>query len=214
MAQHEEELEKVDVHEMWRYEAQDFTPWLAQNLDLLGKELGMRLENPQTEVPVGPLRLDILAGRGQYRREGRYRKPIGMDRHPPFGSVGHLCNRVRRTKIAIWVAPEFRYEYAEALHRLNEWTLDGVKFCGVKVEVFRRESDSCLEPRLTKVVYPDGWEEELILPPDPPMEPRVKKYHDFYQPLIDALTGTDFADSARPLWGNHDRIFPRVTTET
>ena len=36
-------------------------------------------------------------------------------------------------RIAVWVAPEFRYEHAEALHWLNEWTPDGLQFYGVKI---------------------------------------------------------------------------------
>ena len=51
------------VRGIWecRYEALDFTPWLAGNLDLLGRELDMELELVQTEKPIGPLFLDILA---------------------------------------------------------------------------------------------------------------------------------------------------------
>ena len=39
--------------------------------------------------------------------------------------------------IAIWVAPEFGYEHAEALHRLNEWTSERIRFYGVKIEVIK-----------------------------------------------------------------------------
>ena len=38
-------------------------------------------------------------------------------------------------RIAVWVAPEFLYEHAEALHRLNKWTREGLRFYGVKVMV-------------------------------------------------------------------------------
>ena len=34
-----EMTEEVDVRELWPNEAQDFTPWLAKNLGLLGEEL-------------------------------------------------------------------------------------------------------------------------------------------------------------------------------
>lgn len=34
------EIERVDLREVWPHEAQDFTPWLADNLDKLGRRWG------------------------------------------------------------------------------------------------------------------------------------------------------------------------------
>lgn len=45
---------------MWRHEALDFTPWLADNLDLLEEELGIGPELVQQERAAGPMSLDIL----------------------------------------------------------------------------------------------------------------------------------------------------------
>ena len=59
--QMEEVIEDVDIRELWPNEARDFTPWLAQNLGLLGEKLGMHLELVSQEEPVGPYYLDILA---------------------------------------------------------------------------------------------------------------------------------------------------------
>ena len=44
----EGEFEKLEVRSMWKDEARDFTPWLARNLHLLGRELDMKLELVQT----------------------------------------------------------------------------------------------------------------------------------------------------------------------
>ena len=57
----EEGTENMEVRTKWPNEALDFTPWLAQNLNLLGEELGIRLELVQQEKAVGPMSLDILA---------------------------------------------------------------------------------------------------------------------------------------------------------
>ena len=54
-------LEQVDVREVWRHEAQDFTPWLAENLDKLSAVLHVDLEREGVEVQVGPYRADIVA---------------------------------------------------------------------------------------------------------------------------------------------------------
>lgn len=168
---------------MWRDEALDFTPWLAKNLELLGSELGLRLENPRTEVPVGPYRLDILAD------EADSGLSVAIENQLEWTNTHHLGQLVKyatccKAKIAVWVAPEFLREHAVALKMLNEWTHDDVQVYGIKLEVRRGAQDSPLVPTFTKVVYPGGWEEELVLPPDPPMPVRERKFHDFYQRLI------------------------------
>ena len=54
-------VETVGVQTVWPREDDDFTPWLARNLHLLGEALHMNLELIQYEAPVGPYYLDILA---------------------------------------------------------------------------------------------------------------------------------------------------------
>ena len=61
MTETEEGFENLEVRTRWPNEALDFTPWLAQNLNLLGEQLGFRLELVQQERAVGPMSLDILA---------------------------------------------------------------------------------------------------------------------------------------------------------
>ena len=54
-------IERVDLREVWPHEAQDFTPWLAENLDKLGEALGLDLELRSAEAAVGTFSLDVLA---------------------------------------------------------------------------------------------------------------------------------------------------------
>jgi RecB family endonuclease NucS len=51
----------ADPRAVWVSESGDFTPWLAENIDVLADELGMTLTVTATEVFVGQLRLDIQA---------------------------------------------------------------------------------------------------------------------------------------------------------
>ena len=72
-------VESVNLRDIWRDEALHFTPWLAENLHLLGKELHMELELVKPEKAVGAFSLDILA-----RETGRdvkvaIEKPVGVD---------------------------------------------------------------------------------------------------------------------------------------
>jgi hypothetical protein len=56
-------LEKVDLREVWKHEALDFTNWLAkpENLELLSDEIGIDITLIQTEASVGNFNVDILA---------------------------------------------------------------------------------------------------------------------------------------------------------
>ena len=54
-------LQRIDLREAWSHEARIFTPWLAENLDLLSDLLGMNLELIGTEHAVGSFNLDIFA---------------------------------------------------------------------------------------------------------------------------------------------------------
>src|SRR4051812_9031531 len=51
----------ANARDVWTSEGGEFTPWLAENLDVLADELGVPLTLVATEVPVGGFRLDIQA---------------------------------------------------------------------------------------------------------------------------------------------------------
>ena len=203
-----EGIEQLDIHTLWEHEALKFTPWLAGNLHLLGKELGIELEFVQLEKQIGPFYLDILA------KKADTDVLVAIENQLEWTDTHHLgqlltyatgCN----APIAIWVASGFTHEYAKALHLLNEWTKNEISFYGVKVEAIQRADHSPPEPRFRKVVYPGCWDKDLTLPPDPPMAPHVQKHHDFFQPLIDELIRSGFADKPPVRIFDHtDRCFP------
>ena len=191
---------------MWKHEALDFTPWLAENLHLLGNTLGMKLELDRMEVPVGPYYLDILA------READEGVLVAIENQLEETDLHHLGQLLTYVtgcdaQVAIWVAPEFCYEHAQALHRLNKWTKETIKFFGVKVEVFRKAGGEPLEARFRKVVYPGGWNKEATLKSGE-MPASKRRHHEFFQPLITRLLGEGFADKAVNYFDHTGRLFP------
>lgn len=55
-------VQSVPLRSVWEHEAHAFTPWLAENLDLVSSEIGRPLlELVGQEVSVGPFSLDIEA---------------------------------------------------------------------------------------------------------------------------------------------------------
>ena len=206
MAAPEDGIEQMDVRKKWKHESLDFTPWLAKNLHLLGDALGLKLEPVQTEVPVGPYFLDILA------READEGVLVAIENQLEETDLSHLGQLLTYATgcgahVAIWVAPEFGYEHAQALHRLNEWTNARIRFFGVKLELIKKASGGHPEPRFRKVVYPGGWSKEVTLRSGE-MPSTKRRYYEFFQPLVTKLLGEDFADKAVNYFDHTGRFFP------
>ena len=188
--QDSDHVKQVSVHELWKHEAYDFTPWLAkpENLNRLGDELGLSLSNARCEVQVGSYYLDILAD------ETETGTTVAIENQLKRTNIHHLGQLLtytagRDTRIGIWVAPKFRYEHAQALDWLNRWTADEISFYGVKIEAIRLTPDSHPEARFRKVVWPDGWNRKLS-PPGPPPDDR----EGFFRRLHSELRRTRFTD--------------------
>ena len=203
----EDGVEQLDVRTCWEHEALDFTPWLAkqENLDLLGAELGLSLECAQTEVQVGSMYLDILA------KERDTGVLVAIENQLEETDLGHLGQLLTYAsgldaRVAIWVAPAFYHEYAQALHKLNQWTADDVRFYGVKVEVVRKPGGEP-EARFRTVVYPGEWHLDRTLAPG--AKSAVWQQHDdFFRPLIAELRRARFADSATQYFDYTGRVLP------
>lgn len=207
-----EPLERLDVRSKWRREDLNFTPWLACNLDSVGKLIGKKLELVEQEKQVGSfLYLDILA------KETDTGTLVAMENQLEWSDTDHMgrliaYSTILDARIAIWVASEFTHEHAKVLNRLNEWTSEDIEFYGLKVEVVKRTADSDPEPRFLKVVYPGGWDRDNTLPCDAP-HPN-QKYNDFFDPLIDELRDTGFAVE-RPIrmFDHTGRYFPSIVNK-
>ena len=206
MPECEVESEQLAVRDMWENEARDFTPWLAENLHLLGDSLGLKLEWIQSEVPIGPYFLDILA------RESGEDVKVAIENQLEETNLHHLGQLLTYATgcgahIAIWVAPEFGYEHAQALHLLNEWTNERIRFYGVKVEVIKKAGVLCAQPRFREVVYPGGWNKAATLPSgEMPLSKR--RHHEFFQPIVSKLLADGFSDSVHQRFNHADRTFP------
>ena len=74
-------LSPVDIRKVWPDEAKDFTPWLAENADLLGEALGMDVVHEQTEAGVGRYSADLV-----FREESTSRLVVVENM---FGATDH-----------------------------------------------------------------------------------------------------------------------------
>jgi len=149
-------LVTLSAKSVWMYEAQTFTPWLAENLDLLGDALGLgELELKSTEVPAGEFRLDILA-----EDESGYpvliENQFGKTDHGHLGQLITYMASQRKDATAIWIAEKIRDDHRAAIDWLNATTKDGFDFFAVEVEALKI-GDSDPAPFFRVVAQPNNW---------------------------------------------------------
>lgn len=148
-------IERVDLREVWPDEAEDFTPWLAQNLDRLGDALGLDLELRTAEAAVGSFSLDILA----YDRGGD--RPVIIENQLDTTNNDHLGKLLTYAAgydayAVVWVTREFRDEHRQTLDWLNQRSDEDTQFFGVVVEAWRIDQ-SRPAPHFRAVAMPNDW---------------------------------------------------------
>ncbi|MCB4768218.1 DUF4268 domain-containing protein [Ancylobacter sp. Lp-2] len=149
-------LEILKATDVWRFEAQTFTPWLAENLELLSEELQIGdLELRGTEVAAGDFRIDLLAEDG----EGN---PVIVENQ--FGSTDHRHLGQLITYVAsqpgpatvVWIAERVREEHRAAIDWLNASTIERLNFFALELEALKI-GDSLPAPYLNIVAKPNNW---------------------------------------------------------
>ena len=147
-------IEAVDPRQIWPDEAADFTPWLAEHLDLLGEALRLDdLSLVEAEGSVGTFAVDIVAETeaGIVVIENQ----LGGTDHTHLGQLlTYAAGRDART--LIWITPEFRDEHRAALDWLNHWTPEEIEVYGVEVRAIRI-GDSLPAPEFRPVAFPNAW---------------------------------------------------------
>jgi Domain of unknown function (DUF4268) len=145
----------ADPRDVWKSEAGDFTPWLAENIDVLADTLGMVLTVTGTEVPVGDFRLDIRAEDG----EGRpvvIENQLGSTDHSHLGQCLVYASGLEASTV-VWVAPRVRDDFRRAFDWLNERTDVGVRFFAVEVSLVQIASTGPMAPVFDVVSRPNDW---------------------------------------------------------
>ncbi len=150
-------LEAVDIREVWPDEAQDFTPWLAEeeNLDILGETLGIELEFEAQEKDVGDFRADILCRDTLNNSRVLIENQLERTDHSHLGQILTYAAGLEIHTV-IWIAKEFREEHRAALDRLNEVTTKNFQCFGIEVKVWQI-GDSARAPQFDVVSKPNDW---------------------------------------------------------
>lgn len=150
-------LTQVMLREVFASEANDFTPWLAQesNLKLLGEAIGIDLVLEAQEKEVGPFRADILCTDTANDSLVLIENQLERTDHAHLGQLLTYASGLEAVTI-IWIAERFTDEHRAALDWLNERTDERINLFGLEIELWRI-GNSPVAPKFNAVCKPNDW---------------------------------------------------------
>ncbi|MCY4226012.1 MAG: DUF4268 domain-containing protein [Bacteroidetes bacterium] len=180
-------LESVSLRDIWKDEAQDFTPWLEKNIHLLFEEIGISGENIEREKYTGRLYVDITAKESDTGKKIIIENQLNRTDHDHLGKLLTYASRFDAS-IIIWIVSEITEEHQRAIEWFNDHMDDEIAFFLIKIEVYCIE-DSKRAPKFNVIVEPKFW------PPIPEESPAATdtqlKYLDFWNELKDYASHSD-----------------------
>ena len=177
-------IDKVRVRDVWPDEAQNFTPWLAQNIDGLSDALGFDIEIEEREAPVGSFAVDLFGKEVGTGRAVIIENQLERTDHSHLGQLIAYAAGLE-AKVVVWVSPEVRDEHKEAIHWLNSLT-DDIGFFAVELEVWRI-GDSLRAPRFNVVERPSGFQRQIVRETTAAPSERGIAYQSFFRDLVERL---------------------------
>jgi len=149
------QLERVDHRAIWPDEARDFTPWLADNLDVLAKTLAIDLELEGTEKFVGRFKADIIGKEVSTGDIVLIENQLEKTDHSHLGQLLTYAAGLQAVTV-VWIAAEVQDEHRATLDWLNEITDESFRFFGLEIELWRIK-DSLPAPRFSIISKPNNW---------------------------------------------------------
>lgn len=143
---------QISPRKMWPNEAQNFTPWLVENISELGEKIGMELEVVGREVSVGPYFVDILARDINNDAYVVVENQLEKTNHDHLGKSITYASALNAQTI-VWIATDFTEEHKKALDWLNDNTNEDLAFWGIQLELWQI-SENTASMRLNIVSTP------------------------------------------------------------
>ena len=140
-------LRRVSLREVWSHEARDFTPWLAENIDVLNDEIDLSLSIVERERAAGDFSVDLVA-EDESGNLVIIENQLERNNHDHLGKLITYLTQIGATA-AIWIVKEARPEHTSAISWLNESF--SANFYLLKLEAVRI-GDSPPAPILTLIV--------------------------------------------------------------
>jgi hypothetical protein len=177
-------IENLSLKSLWPGEATHFTPWLAQNLEILGKKLGMDLQFESTEASAGDFSADIIARDLSSNKLVVIENQFGGTDHKHLGQL-ITYSSVLGASAVVWIAESIRPEHKAAMDFLNLNLKESLSLYGVEASAIRI-NDSKPAFILSVVSMPSEANASGAEAAQGTSETQ-EKYRSYFQLLIDEL---------------------------
>jgi len=152
---------KIDLRDVWKHEASDFTNWLAQeeNFQQLAEEIGLEMQVLKTEASVGSFSADILAEEINTGKKIIIENQLEVTNHDHLGKLITYASGLEANYI-IWIFREMRDEHRRAIDWLNEITDEDLNIFAIRMELWKI-GDSLPAPKFNIICSPNDWAKAL-----------------------------------------------------
>ncbi|MDX1932529.1 MAG: DUF4268 domain-containing protein [Capsulimonadales bacterium] len=171
------QMQRVELRDCWDHEALDFTPWLAQddNLVFLSEAIGISLELVTIEQNVGRYSADLLC---RDRDTGQWvviENQLEETNHSHLGQLITYVAGVQGSTV-IWIARQFTEEHRAAMDWLNEATVQETRFFGIEIELWRIGEGDTVAPRFNVVSRPNDFSKKTTARREATITPTSSQY--------------------------------------
>lgn len=150
-----------DLRKVWKHEALDFTPWLAEedNLAMLADAVGLEITLDETESSVGDFSVDIFATETGTDRKIIIENQLEDTNHDHLGKLITYASG-KSADIIIWVVKRAREEHRAAIEWLNNRTDENIAFFLLEIKLYQI-GNSDIAVKFEVVEKPNDWTKEI-----------------------------------------------------
>ena len=182
-------VEYLSANEIWDHEEYDFTPWIVDHINQLGRTIGIEIDEIEREEAVGGYSADITGTVMNTDGKIVIENQFGTTNHDHLGKLLTYGAGID-AEFVIWLAEEFRDEHRSVLEWLNTGAPGTAKFFGITPRVMRLNGSEQLGYDFVIAVEPNDWEREL----QESLSSREQAYKNFFSELTERYA------EANPSW--------------
>jgi len=147
----------MDLREVWKHEARDFSKWLSEeeNLKELSDTVGIDIALEELESKVGSFSTDLLAVEAGTGRKIVIENQLTATDHDHLGkTITYAAGK--SADVIIWIVQRARDEHRQAIEWLNQRTDENVGFFLIEIELWKI-GDSLPAAKFHVVEQPNNW---------------------------------------------------------